>query len=138
MPLPPDWDSMQWSVNVELYAWFQTLAARLGTNTSFLLRSFFAQLKGQDALVLSQLEAILEAGMREAIVDPKVARVYLDTETQTWLTAYVAQMRHPKYPRRRVWLRHLINGYVLRLRQNESSGTIYAAGRLLQLAATGS
>ncbi len=127
-----DAPSIQWSINASLHIWFQNFAERLGTNGSFLLRAFCTQLKEGDPVITKQLDTMLECGMRAAILDPKVARFYLDAPTRDWLTSYLQHLRHPKYPRRRVWVRHLINGYLLWLQQSEGRGMVFRPGNLLR------
>ena len=129
--VPLDAPSIQWSINASLHTWFQDFAERLGTNGSFLLRAFCTQLKEGDPAIIIQLETMLERGMRAAILDPKVARFYLDAHTRDWLTSYLKALRHPKYPRRRVWVRHLINGYLLWLQQNDEHGMVFRPGNLM-------
>lgn len=123
IPTESDLECLQWSTNTELHDWFLGLAARMRTNASFLLREFCSQLKNGDPATLARLHDILERGMREAIVDRKNARFYLDTEMRDWLMSYIEDLRHPRFVTRRIWLRHLMNGYLLWLRSKEKEGT---------------
>jgi hypothetical protein len=111
-------EQVAWSINADLHAWTSGEAVRLGMSFSVLMRSFCCQMQAGEPAMLQHVPELIDQGMRDVVLEPKLARIYLDVEQRDWLMRFIRDLKHPKFPHRKVWLRHLMNGYLLWLRQH--------------------
>lgn len=123
-------EPLRWSMNEGLHAWLLTLAERLDLNVSVLVRMFALQLKEGDPATFALVSDFIELGLLDALVAPKTVKVFLEDDLCGWLNAYVRDLRHPTYPKRKIQVRHLLNGYAQYLRRNEQKCVLYGSIRL--------
>lgn len=121
---------MRWSMNEDLHTWILGLAERLQLNSSVLIRMFALQLKEGDPATCGRVYEFVELGLLDALVRPKTAKIFIERELHDWLNQYVEDLHHPAYPKRKIWLRHLLSGYALYLQRHEADCVRYGSIRL--------
>ena len=112
---------LQWRIQPELYAWFKSLAERLYMKPSDLIRSFLLRLKEGDPAVHNKVLKFIEFGLQQPRGNTMVARIRIASELHNFLTDFVSPIHmEPIYRRWEVRPGHLLTGYIIYLRKNES------------------
>lgn len=130
MSAVPTMESLRCTINEDLFVWLSALSARLYLNNAVVIRMFVLQLKEEEPATLAKLEQFMAIGLCEAVVQPKMIKIYLDTELVTWLNRFARTLQHPRYPKRAIRPRHLVGGYLRYLQRNEAQCVRYGSIRL--------